>query len=95
MCRWLLMSHDRVGADGFPLTHEFLAQMLGVRRPTVTAVAGTLQKAGLGIGHRYFLQIKHFVSWPCPTNDLVESAFGHAEYRPQPRPASAHPLRRR
>ncbi len=47
MCRWLLMSHDRVGADEFPLTHEFLAQMLGVCRPTVTAVAGTLQKAGL------------------------------------------------
>jgi CRP-like cAMP-binding protein len=47
MCRWLLMSHDRVGADEFPLTHEFLAQMLGVCRPTVTAVAGTLQKARL------------------------------------------------
>jgi CRP-like cAMP-binding protein len=47
MCRWLLLSHDRVGLDEFPLTHEFLAQMLGVRRPTVTAVAGTLQKAGL------------------------------------------------
>ena len=52
MCRWLLMSHDRVGADGFQLTHEFLAQMLGVRRPTVTAVAGTLQKAGLITYHR-------------------------------------------
>ena len=52
MCRWLLMSHDRVGVDGFPLTHEFLAQMLGVRRPTVTAVAGTLQKAGLITYHR-------------------------------------------
>jgi CRP-like cAMP-binding protein len=52
MCRWLLMSHDRVGADEFPLTHEFLAQMLGVRRPTVTAVAGTLQKAGLISYHR-------------------------------------------
>jgi CRP-like cAMP-binding protein len=52
MCRWLLMSHDRVGADKFQLTHEFLAQMLGVRRPTVTAVAGTLQKAGLISYHR-------------------------------------------
>jgi CRP-like cAMP-binding protein len=52
MCRWLLMSHDRVGADEFPLTQEFLAQMLGVRRPTVTAVAGILQKAGLITYHR-------------------------------------------
>jgi CRP-like cAMP-binding protein len=52
MCRWLLMSHDRVGVDVLPLTHEFLAQMLGVRRPTVTAVAGTLQKAGLITYHR-------------------------------------------
>jgi CRP-like cAMP-binding protein len=47
MCRWLLMSHDRVGTDEFQLTQEFLAQMLGVRRPTVTTVACILQKAGL------------------------------------------------
>jgi CRP-like cAMP-binding protein len=47
MCRWLLMTHDRVGADRFPMTQEFLAQMLGVRRPSVTVVAGVLQKAGL------------------------------------------------
>jgi CRP-like cAMP-binding protein len=52
MCRWLLMSHDRVGTDEFRLTQEFLAQMLGVRRPTVTVVAGTLQKAGLITYHR-------------------------------------------
>src|ERR1700732_278347 len=52
MCRWLLMSHNRMAADEFPLTHEFLAQMLGVCRPTVTAVAGTLQKAGLIKYHR-------------------------------------------
>jgi CRP-like cAMP-binding protein len=52
MCRWLLLSHDRVGVDKFLLTHEFLAQMLGVRRPTVTSVAGTLQKAGLIRYHR-------------------------------------------
>jgi CRP-like cAMP-binding protein len=47
MCRWLLMCHDRVGGDEIPLTQEFLAQMLGVRRPSVTVVAGMLQKAGL------------------------------------------------
>jgi CRP-like cAMP-binding protein len=52
MCRWLLMSHNRMATDAFPLTHEFLAQMLGVRRPTVTAVAGNLQKAGLINYHR-------------------------------------------
>ncbi len=57
MCRWLLMSHDRVGTDEFHLTQEFLAQMLGVRRPTVTAVAGTLQKAGLISYHRGRLTI--------------------------------------
>src|SRR5206468_10308741 len=52
MCRWLLMTHDRVGADEFPLTQESLAEMLAVRRPTVTAVAGILQKAGLISYHR-------------------------------------------
>ena len=46
-CRWLLMAHDRVAQDEFHLSHEFLAMMLGSTRPTVTIVAGTLQKAGL------------------------------------------------
>jgi CRP-like cAMP-binding protein len=44
--RWLLMTQDRVGTDRFPLTQEFMAQMLGVRRATVNVAAGMLQKAG-------------------------------------------------
>ncbi len=45
--RWLLQTHDRVDGDSFPLTQEFLAQMLGVHRPTVSVAAGMLQRAGL------------------------------------------------
>jgi CRP-like cAMP-binding protein len=45
--KWLLMTHDRmVGAATFPLTHEFLSAMLGVRRSGVTVAAGALQDAG-------------------------------------------------
>lgn len=47
LARWLLMTADRVGSDALPLTQEFLAQMLGSTRSTVTISAGTLQKAGL------------------------------------------------
>jgi CRP-like cAMP-binding protein len=45
--RWLLLTHDRVGGTEFLLTQEFLGQMLGVRRASVTEVAGRLQQAGL------------------------------------------------
>lgn len=45
-CKWLLRMHDLAGND-LPLTQEFLAQMMGVRRTSVTEVAGELQKAGM------------------------------------------------
>jgi CRP-like cAMP-binding protein len=46
--RWLLMTHDRVGdVPSFPLTHEFLSYMLGVRRASVSIAAESLQRAGL------------------------------------------------
>jgi CRP-like cAMP-binding protein len=45
-CKWLLRMHELVGHD-LPLTQEFLAQMMGVTRTTVTTVAGELQKAGM------------------------------------------------
>jgi CRP-like cAMP-binding protein len=45
--RWLLTTHDRVGRDKFQLTQEFLSQMLGASRPTVSETAGKLQANGL------------------------------------------------
>lgn len=44
--RWMLMTHDRVDSDSFNLTQEFIADMLGVHRPSVSLVAGSFQKAG-------------------------------------------------
>jgi len=46
MCRWLLASQDKVGARPLRMTHEVLAEFLGVRRQTVTVIAGSLQAAG-------------------------------------------------
>jgi CRP-like cAMP-binding protein len=46
LARWLLMCHDRVDSELLPVTHEFLAQMLGTGRPSVSLAAGILQKAG-------------------------------------------------
>ncbi len=45
LARWLLMSQDRIGGSTLPLTQEFLGQMLGTRRASVTVAAGMLQKA--------------------------------------------------
>lgn len=45
--RWLLMTHDRVGRDVFPLTQDFMSQMLGVRRATISQIAARFQSAGI------------------------------------------------
>jgi CRP-like cAMP-binding protein len=47
LTRWLLMAHDRAGDDQFPMTHEFMSLMLGVRRAGVSVTANVLKQAGL------------------------------------------------
>jgi CRP-like cAMP-binding protein len=47
LCRWLLMCHDRVDRDDLQMTQEFISNVLGGRRETVTVAAGRLQDAGL------------------------------------------------
>lgn len=44
LARWLLLTHDRLGVDQFPVTQEFISNMLGVRREGVTVAAGALQR---------------------------------------------------
>jgi CRP-like cAMP-binding protein len=47
LARWLLMTHDRVDGDDLPLVHEFIARMLGVRRPGVTVALNSLERHGV------------------------------------------------
>ena len=86
LSRWLLMSHDRVGADKFLITHEFLAQMLGSRRATVTLSAGVLQTAGLirySRGHVEIVDRRGLEAAACECYQVTRdelakvAAFGH------------------
>jgi CRP-like cAMP-binding protein len=76
--RWLLMTHDRVDGDELNLTHEFLGYMLGVRRPTVSLVLGTLHKAGLvrnGTKKITIVNRKRLEETSCECYQVVQSAF--------------------
>ena len=76
--RWLLMSHDRAEADTFKITQEYLAAMLGVRRATVTIVAGAFRKAGLIDYRRTELTIRDreaLEQTSCECYDLIRSTF--------------------
>jgi CRP-like cAMP-binding protein len=57
LARWLLMAHDRHNDDELPLTHEFIAVMLGVRRPGVTDALHTLEGKGLITAERGVIRI--------------------------------------
>lgn len=57
LCRWLLETSDKIESDSIPFTHEFLAEMLGVRRSTVSEIASRLQDAGIIHTHRGHFQV--------------------------------------
>ena len=57
LCRWLLQAHDCMDGNAIPLTQEFLGQVLGVRRTTVTIAAQLLQSSGLIQYRRGLIQI--------------------------------------
>lgn len=76
--RWLLMTHDRVDGDTFPLTQEFLGQMLGVRRQAVNIAASMLQKAGLihyTRGHITVLDRKGLEATLCECYRIIVNEF--------------------
>jgi CRP-like cAMP-binding protein len=76
MGRWLLQTRDRIESDKIPLTQEFLSEMLGVRRTTVSLVARTLQSAGLIRYRRGVIEIVDRVSLKdstCECYDCIRS----------------------
>jgi CRP-like cAMP-binding protein len=76
--RWLLMTQDRVGRNDFQLTHEFLSYMLGARRPTVSLVLGTLEKAGIiqnGTKKITVVSRKKLEQASCECYPVVKSTF--------------------
>jgi CRP-like cAMP-binding protein len=85
LARWLLMTRDRVMSDEFPLTHEFLAHMLGMRREGVTEAAGALKRQKLiryQRGKIQILDLKGLKAKSCSCYQIVQTAFqrvqGHA-----------------
>src|SRR5947208_194531 len=78
LCRWLLLSHDRVRSDELSMTQEFISDMLGGRRESVTVAAGRLQDAGLihyARGHIKILHRKGLEAMACECYQIVRDEF--------------------
>jgi CRP-like cAMP-binding protein len=82
LCRWLLMTRDRVGADEFPLTQEFLAHMLGLRREGVTEAASALKRRNLisyTRGKIQILDVRGLKKSSCSCYQMVKAVFDRAQ----------------
>lgn len=78
LARWLLMTRDRVGSDEFPLTHEFLAHMLGIRREGVTEAASALRERKLidySRGKMRILKPTRLLAASCSCYRIVRAVF--------------------
>ena len=74
LCRWLLMTHDRTNSDQLQMTHEFISNMLGVRREGVTVAARRLQEAGMISyvrGHINILDRQQLLAHVCECYQVV------------------------
>lgn len=83
--RWLLMTHDRVGADAFSLKHDFLSRMLGVRRAGVSVAAAGLQRDKLITYRRGMVTIldrKRVEQASCAHYGIVKAEFERADGKP-------------
>jgi CRP-like cAMP-binding protein len=84
--RWLLTAHDRAGANSFALTHEYLAMMLGVTRPSVSAAASALKLAGLirySRGIMTILDRAGLEAAACDCYGIIEGEFSRLREAPQ------------
>jgi len=75
LSRWLLIAQDRVDSGIVPITHDFLATMLGTDRPSVTVAAGVLQREGIIEYTRGFVRIlnrKKLESFACECYALIK-----------------------
>ena len=78
LCRWLLMSIDRLHSDDLLVTHELLASLLGTRRESITTAAGNLQKAGLisySRGHVNVLNREKLETRACECYETVKLEY--------------------
>jgi CRP-like cAMP-binding protein len=78
LARWLLTSADRMESESLNLTQEFLAQMLGVQRSTVTVAAGELQRAGLigySRGKIHILDRPKLIKTACECYQIVSASY--------------------
>ncbi|MET0625300.1 MAG: Crp/Fnr family transcriptional regulator [Pyrinomonadaceae bacterium] len=80
LCRWLLVSRDRAQTDTLHLTQEFLAQMIGVPRTSVTMIAGELRRAGLiahSRGKVQLLDLRRLRASSCECYRVVSKEISH------------------